>query len=320
MTLALLRTGVLLAVGLPLAAGVDGTVINRTTGKPQAGATVTIYKLGEAGMESVETVKSDAAGRYSLSYTPAGGPHLIQTAYDGVTYNKMLPPGAPLTNVELEVFEAQAQPGAAAVSQHMILLEAADGKLLVSENIIYQNQGKVTYNDPDGGTLKFYVPEQVQGKVRVQATAPNGMPVERAAVPTKVPAVWTVDFPVKPGETRFQISYELPLPAPPVFKGKILHQGLTRLVAPRGVTLKGAALEDLGREPQTQAAIYNVKAREFEVLIEGTGSLRLPEPGEDEAPSIQQIKPRVYDRLPVVLGLTAAILALGFVLLYRSHA
>jgi len=36
---------------------VDGVVMNRTTGKPQPGATVTLYKLGQNGLESVESVK-----------------------------------------------------------------------------------------------------------------------------------------------------------------------------------------------------------------------------------------------------------------------
>ena len=39
-------------------AAVDGTVTNRTTGKPQPGATVTLYKLGQNGLESVESVKT----------------------------------------------------------------------------------------------------------------------------------------------------------------------------------------------------------------------------------------------------------------------
>ena len=48
-------------------AAVDGTVINKTTGKPQAGATVTLYKFGSAGMESVESVKSGAQAVSSTS-------------------------------------------------------------------------------------------------------------------------------------------------------------------------------------------------------------------------------------------------------------
>src|SRR5437879_13768038 len=75
-------------------AAVDGTVTNRTTGKPQAGATVTLYKLGQNGLESVQSVKSDAEGKFRIDQD-LKGPRLLQSAYDGATYNHMLPPNAP---------------------------------------------------------------------------------------------------------------------------------------------------------------------------------------------------------------------------------
>ncbi|HUQ91670.1 MAG TPA: hypothetical protein VM120_08310 [Bryobacteraceae bacterium] len=310
----------LLLWAMPLIAAVDGTVINRTTGKPQAAATVTIYKLGEAGMDSLESVKSDASGKFNLQTSAGPGPYLIQAAYDGVTYNKMLTPNSPRTGVEVEVWNSQGKPGEAKILQHMLLFEPVDGRLMVNENIIYKNDGNLTYNEPVSGTLKFYLPPETRGKVRVMGSAPNGMPIERAAVPTKIPNVFGVDFPIKPGETRFQLTYEMPLSSPAAFTGKILHkEGTTRLVTPRGVTLKGEGLSELGREPATQAAIYSLTAQDFTVNIEGQGSLRESAGASgEEGPGIQEILPRVYERVYVVLGLIVAILVLGLVLLYRT--
>ena len=307
---------------LPLIAGVDGTVVNKTTDKPQPAATVSLFKLTDAGPESLETVKTDAAGKFIIQASASAGPHYVQVAYDGVTYTKMMPPGSPSTGLVVEVYSAQAKPGDAKITQHMLLLEPVEGKLTVTENIIFQNSGKATFNDP-AGTLRFHVPPEAQGKIRVMATAPGGMPVERIANQTMTPNVYGVDFAIKPGETRFQFAYELPLGDPPVFKGKLLHkEGTTRLVAPRGVTLKGAGLSDLGREPATQAGIYNLAAQDFKVEITGSGSLREPSSGggggEEEGPSIQEILPRLYTRLYVVLGLVAAILLVGFIMIYRN--
>src|SRR6266436_1748576 len=101
-------------------AAVDGTVTNRTTGKPQPAATVTLYKLGENGLESVESVKSDAQGKFRIDQN-LQGPRLVQTAYDGVTYNHMLPPGAPTTGVALDVYQSSTQQGGAKVVDHMLL-------------------------------------------------------------------------------------------------------------------------------------------------------------------------------------------------------
>ena len=90
----------------PLAfCAVSGTVVNKTTNKPQANAVVTLYKLGDAGMESLETVKSGADGTFAIT-AQAPTPSLLQAAYAGVTYNHMLRPNAPVTGVEIAVYRS----------------------------------------------------------------------------------------------------------------------------------------------------------------------------------------------------------------------
>ena len=81
------------------AAAVEGIVTNQTTGKPQAGASVTLIELG-SGMKTVATVQTDAAGKFTLpSDLAPGSPHLLQAQHQGVNYNQMLPPGAPGTGL-----------------------------------------------------------------------------------------------------------------------------------------------------------------------------------------------------------------------------
>ena len=131
-------------------AAIDGTVTNRTTGKPQPGATVTLYKLSENGLESVESVKSDGQGKFRIDQN-LQGPRLLQSAYDGVTYNHMLPPGAPTTGVALDVYNSSKQPGSAKVMQHMVLFEPNGNELAVSESFIWANTGKTTFVLRAGG-------------------------------------------------------------------------------------------------------------------------------------------------------------------------
>jgi hypothetical protein len=299
-----------------LLAEVSGVVTNKTTGKPQQSATVTLYKLGGAGMETVESVKSGADGRFTIAQTP-DGPHLIQTAFDGVTYNHMLPPGSPPTGIDLKVFSStKKQPAQAKVATHMILLEPSDAELTVNESLIYKNDGTLSYNDPDGGTLRFTVPATA-GKVKVMASGPQGMPVERAAEPAGQSGAFKVDFPIKPGETRFDLTYTISTPTE--FSKKLTTDAAARVVVPAGVTLISDDLQLLGQEPQTQASIYETKKREFAAQIQGTGSLQAPqgEGGEEEGEGLKQIRPRVYDRFYVILGLSLVILVLSFLLLYR---
>ena len=123
-------------------AAVDGTVTNQTTGKPQAGATVTLIKLG-GGMETVASAKSDAGGKFSIAQElQPGTPYLVQTLYEGVTYNKAIPPGSPAAGLNVDVFDASPKKGDAKVAQHMILLEPSGTDLAVNESVVYTNTGK----------------------------------------------------------------------------------------------------------------------------------------------------------------------------------
>ncbi|MBK9168792.1 MAG: hypothetical protein IPM24_15165 [Bryobacterales bacterium] len=314
-----MRTLLLLVSCLPLAAAVDGVVMNRTSGKPQANATVTLYSLGQAGMEAVESIKSAADGTFTID-RPADGPHVIQTAFDGVTYNHMLSPGAPRTGLQLEVFNSASRPGAAKVDQHMVLFEPAAGEMEVTENFLWRNDGTTTYNDPDRGTLRVFLPESARSQ-RVMATAPRGMPIERALEKTNQPNVYSIDFPIKPGETSVQVTYKLPFQSPAAFESRVLHNGgRTSLIAPVGVELAGEGLLPRGQEPRTQASIFEVKAPAYKVEISGTGALRAAAAAAEESsgPRIAPLMPKVYDRLVLLLVLSLAILALGFTLMFRA--
>jgi hypothetical protein len=152
------------------------------------------------------------------------------------------------------------------------------------------------------------------------------MPIQRPAEKTREANVYKVDYPIKPGETRFDLNYVVPVTNPLMFSGKILHtEGASDLVAPNGVTLKGDNIELAGQEPKTQASIYQIKGASYKVEVEGTGSLQQPgaaaSSDEDNGmPTIQEVKPKIYDRLYWILGMAFAILGLGSILLYRSSS
>jgi hypothetical protein len=116
----------------------------------------------------------------------------------------------------------------------------------------------------------------------------------------------------------------MPFVSPETLSGRILHGGgPVRLVIPKGVRASGAALESNGVEPTTQAQIFTVKGASFKIEIDGAGKLRAERPASEfseEGPPIDQIMPRLYDRLPLVLTLTLGILALGFALHFRTRA
>jgi len=317
-----------MALITPCFAAVDGVVMNGSTGQPQPNAIVSLVQPGQGGMKTLFSVKSDAQGVFRFDKDVPPGPILVQTFFDGVNYNQPLIPGTPTSGVRVQVYDATNKP-VAKVAQHFIVLQPSATDITVSEGILYQGDPKLAYSDPVNGTLKFYLPPEANGKVQVTINSTGGMPIQRPAEKTKQPNVYKVDYAIKPGETRFDLNYTLPATSPMKFSSKILHtEGASDLVAPQGVTLKGDDIELAGQEPQTKATVYKIKSPNYTVDIEGTGALEQANAGggggasseeDNGAPTLQEVKPRIYDRMYWILGMAFAVLGLGSVVLYRTH-
>ena len=302
---------------LPLLAAVDGTVINGTTGKPQANVSVNLVQPGQGGMQTLGTAKTDAQGKFRFDQQ-AEGPQLVEATYDDVKYYKMISQGSP---AQVDVYETTKDPKSAAIAQHIVFIQPSTEQLAVSEVYFVKNGTKKTLNNTADGTLRFYVPAKAD--IRVTVNAPGGMPVDRPAEATKSPGVFKVAYPLKPGETEFNIAYTLP--AGTEFASRNVERSTdTRLVVPHGVTLEGNGIKALGTDPSGKATLYSIASQEYSVKIGGSAEAALAAGGdasqeEDTGqPRIQETKPRVYDQLPIVLGLAGVILLLGFIVLYRS--
>ena len=314
---------ILLLAASAASAAITGTVINRTTGKPQAGATVVLNLLAQQGITMIDQAKSDAQGNFSIASDPQpGGPSLLRTAFDGVTYNHMMPPGSPTSGITVDVYNSSTNPGAAKVTKHMLLFEPSGGQMTVNETYLFVNNGKTAWNDSDHGTLRFFLPAGANGKVQVNATAPGGMPIPAALVKTGKPDAYAVDFAVKPGETRFDLTYSTAYNPGDEYSGKVFTKDENSyLIAPNGITLAGDHLSDLGVEPRTQAHIWGFDGGSYTIKLTGTEAAAPADASADSSdsgPQIEQIMPRVNSQAKVILALALGILAIGFALLYRA--
>jgi hypothetical protein len=141
---------------------------------------------------------------------------------------------------------------------------------------------------------------------------------------TKEPNVYKIDYPVRPGETRFDLNYTVPTTSPMIFTDQLLNKdAASNLVVPNGVTVKSDDLELAGQEPKTQASIYRIKNASFKVEVSGTGILQPQSEGSGDdngQPQVQEVKPRIYQSMYWILGMAFAILGLGSVLLARNAA
>jgi hypothetical protein len=317
-----------LIAALPLVAAIDGTVTNGTTNQTQAGVPITLVKPGAQGMQTLGQTTSDAQGRFHFDRDqPGGGPQLLQAQYQGVTYNTLLTPNVSTSAVDVRVYNATKSPADARISQHMIVIQPSENQTVVNETILVQNASSETFSNSDLGGVRFFLPPAANGQVRVQVQGPGGMPLPRPAEKTSQDNVFKVDYPVKPGETQFNLSYSLPVGSPstlrgvvPVIKGQ--PAGPVRFVVPPGVTLESSDIRSLGQEPQTQATIYDLTASAYTINVTGTGSLggdTSADNGDDsDRPQVEQKNPPVYQHLGLLVGLALALLAVAVLLLYRS--
>ncbi|HKE29846.1 MAG TPA: hypothetical protein VKB88_46170 [Bryobacteraceae bacterium] len=322
------RALALLVAALPAMANITGTVHNRTIGKPEAGATVTLYRFGQGGMAPVTSVTADAQGSFAIAQEPSSqGPSMLRVEIDGVTYNHIMPPGSRAQGVQLDVYNASKEQGSAKVTKHMILFQPGNGQMTVNETFLVRNPGKTTWADSANGTLPFYLPAGA-GQVEMNGNAPDGMPVPVPTDKTAKKDVYKAKFEIKPGETRFDLNYTVPYTEGAAYGGSIVSgDENTYLIAPAGVTLDGSNLQDLGQEPRTKARIFGLGATSYIVKLSGQASGAGASPGAaedgaagDGAPQIEEIMPRLYQKGKLIIGLALGILALGFAMLYRASA
>ena len=327
-----LRLFCLALAGLPLLAQIDGTVINATTGMPQAGVEVSLIHPGENGMQTLATATSGADGGFKIAKDLPSPPALLRATFQGVEYNQVVPPGTPSTGIKLSVYDATNKTSPALSQQHLSIIEPGSDGIRISETFLLGNTGTTTFLDPVKGSAQFYLPKAAQGNTRVTINAPNGMPITRAPEKTSQADVFKVGYPIKPGQTEFDVAYVLPPGSK--FTAKKLGSGTDIMVSAESVKLSGADLKEDGVKQLGQdgprARVYEVLAKaggSYEVSVEGTGALQAAQdagPSEEDedggSPKPKAGQARIYERLPWVLGLAFGILALGGTLLYRRSA
>ena len=202
-----LITLLLLLSSLAAAQTLTGTVKNGTTGHPAAGDDVVLLSLGQ-GMEEAGRTKSDAKGNFTFKLD-GPGPHLIRVIHQEVTYHRMAPPGT--TSVEVEVYDVGKKVDGITVVADIMRFQAGQGQLQVERTFAVTNTSKPPRTQMNEHNLEFYVPDGAtvgEG----QAMTAGGQPVKSAPVPEGANAKnkYAFLFPLRPGETRFNVIYTVP--------------------------------------------------------------------------------------------------------------
>jgi LPXTG-motif cell wall-anchored protein len=188
------------------AAQITGTVTNATTNKPSSGDEVTLLSLA-SGMQEIATTKTDSQGHYTLNVPDADGQHLVRVARQSVHYFQAAPPGT--TTVDITVYDAATQVEGLITDARVFHLQASGGSMDVQESYILNNQSQPPRTKIGNQTFAVTLPDGAQ-MGEASLTGPSGMPLTVAAVPSGAKNRYAYDFPIKPGQTRFEVTYKLP--------------------------------------------------------------------------------------------------------------
>jgi 5-hydroxyisourate hydrolase-like protein (transthyretin family) len=265
--------------GFAFADSITGIVTNKTTNKPAAGDDVVLIRL-QQGMQEATRTKTDAKGRFTLDI-PANESqaiHLVRVTHDKANYFRPAPPGT--QSVEVEVYNAAAKvKGVSSEADVMRLQTDESGKSLrVVENFFVKNESSPPLTQFSDRPFEFYLPQGavVEGSA---ALAPGGMPVQASPVPLGEPNHYAFIFPIRPGETRFQITYKLPYSGSLKFAPRVMMPTDTiAVMMPKSMTFKpGPSAPYAPVTEETTAQTYVARSvqpsQTLDFTVSGTGQM-----------------------------------------------
>jgi hypothetical protein len=205
---ALILSFLFAGIALHAATTITGTVTNGTTKAAAANEDVILLKL-EGGMSEEGRTKTDAEGRYKITAENGGAPHVLRVMHQNVSYNEPMPPGTEKKDVT--VFDAAKKVDGitTSVDAMWIKAESGSGQAQIAEMFVLKNASTPPRTQMSDKTFEFTLPAGAVIEFS-EAKSPGGVPIKTAAVPQGEAGHYAFIFPLRPGETTFQVGYHLP--------------------------------------------------------------------------------------------------------------
>ena len=209
-------TFALLVAPSALAATITGTVTNGTNNKPSAGDDVILVSLQQRMQETART-KTDAHGKYSID-VPDPGMHLIRIDHQKASYFQPAPPNT--ATVDVQVFDVAAAVAGITTEANVLRIETDPQGLHVTQSYFVKNDSAPPRTQFSSHSYEIYLPPdaKIEGAA---AMGPGGMPVASSPAPMGEKGHYAYLFPLRPGETQFQVTYSLPYSGSAKFAPKL---------------------------------------------------------------------------------------------------
>jgi hypothetical protein len=265
---------VLLAPLTAIAASITGTVTNKTVNQPAAGDRVVLIQL-QGGMRESNTTTTDAHGKFTLEL-PDAGPHLIRVDHEKAGYFHIAPPGT--QSVDIDVYDVAESVEGVTTEANVMRLETDQQGLHVIQSYFVKNGSTPPRTQLSTHSYEIYLPEGAQIEASA-AMAPGGMPVSSSPVPLGDKGHYAFVFPIRPGETRFQLSYRLPYSGSLKFSERLaIPAENVAILMPKAMKFTPSAsmpFQPINDDPNAQTFLAkNVPAAQpVEFTVSGSGSM-----------------------------------------------
>ncbi len=272
---------VIAASAICSAATLTGTVTNGTTGAPSKGDTVVMLKLAE-GMQEVAHAVTDARGHFSLDAPDDNAMHLVRVNHQNVNYHKPAQPGTSIADVT--VYDSAPTVAGVSANVDIIRVQAENNNLSVIEMYAVKNESAPPRTQMSDHSFEIYLPEGAQLDTSL-AAGPGGMPVNSAPVPGNEKNRYAFIFPLRPGETKFQIAYHMPYTGSAEFHPRVLMpvQNLV-VMLPKSMQFKSEGSNFQNSPEEGGLSVYVASsvnpAQKIGFAVSGTGSI----PRESQEP------------------------------------
>jgi hypothetical protein len=287
-------TLLLVIVSLALAAAaaqtLTGTVTNGTTNKPAVGDEVILINLAN-GMDVAGSTKADGNGKFSFKID-VPGPHLIRAVHQGVNYHQMAPPG--VNTADLQVYDAAPKVADLSVTADVMRFQADSTSMQGVRLFVVSNTSSPPKTQMNDRNFEFYLPAGAKVE-QVQARAPNGQPIAAEASPQAEKNRYAINFPLRPGETQFQVEYTLPYSGEIKIDPKPLYSAQHLVVVlPKTMQFKPASganfqsMQDPSQGDTIVEVAQQTKAGQpLGFTLQGTGTIN-ESPGQTASGAAQQ--------------------------------
>ncbi len=291
-----------LALASAAAQTLTGTVTNGTTNKPAVGDEVILINLAN-GMDVAGSTKADSNGKYSFKVT-VPGPHLIRAVHQGVTYHQMAPPGT--NTADVQVYDVATKITGLSLTADVMRFQADSTSMQGVRLFVVNNASSPPVTQMNDHNFEFYLPAGAKVE-QLQARAPNGQPISADAVPQPEKNRYAIAFPLRPGETQFQIEFTMPYSGEIKIDPKPLYPAAHLVVVlPKTMQFKAAnpssfqSMQDPNQSDSNVEVAQDVKpGQPFAFTLQGTGTINeSPAETASGAAAQQQQQPQGRDNRP----------------------